>query len=1151
MCCRLLIGLIFFLMAFPAKRAVAQQIKITPERDQLQAKKGETTKVTIEVDVATAGFLFLKPDERPPPDHPDKDPIFEVTVRSGKFSWVDAEPPGAAEKVKDSPFEFTVKRDRASGGKRAKAKVILQYETDNAPPPGELLIVVNGRQGLVLLGEPQQGSRVYEGLGRLNLLPVSDSDPTTGPVLQSPFAPTPQAVNPTAEMVNRAGGIAIMLGTIAVISTVVSRRKSKLPPGTRPAPIPVARPVAPHFNREPPPKPIVRNEQDKKGKPAPQCQLSLHLENPDQVYVANGNPDNGVRLVVKASHSPGWDARIVQGSLRVRSSHPGGNPMSHPQISGNQATLVVPLPFLWEDSTVTVTLEAAAVQLEPGDNLRASGAETTPWQTKKSEQMSQDVHVRGANPKVIVEANPAVIDATGSDHTTITVKEFWLFYQKVPTNTEIVIVKRAKGTISNNVKGTAVKTVFQEEGGEWTPPFLIGEQDSVEAVRLEVICLWTGGSQWQSAMDAHKKKPFSSQSVRFYLDPAVKEVPASSIVVKASSGFAVGSAGDNKATHELDRLPFEPCEVLLRGCSVSCNTITKTFWPLPDMPLYAKGMLKKADGSGVPNPFQGTSPEYVIDGKTVHDDGAKSILASKLLEVLDLTQGPSNLKLGEAKVPPSMRLDLPGAELRSSEEAMKKLEDAAKKRLEVFWEGEKRLGNVKQLGVYVDDNGKLFTTARQEKMQITTEYGIAGAKTITIEPSEPILFLGPYKPRANCDPIHDGPFVYHLVIDDGLGGKAEVWGNCRAALGALVLETGGPDMRVFEYSPHSFELTYQPATGYLPFFENSGDRELKLTWEFAVVNEEGTPLQSAGWVETTMDPLAVKSYLVVGHTPDPKKYVTYINKESQEVLWIRKQEDNPAAHEARTYRRVEKEDREWSSQLRSLWHKLFRSGEEKRIEKKEKGLLWLPVPGKHSGHPRFWMDRILLLAVRVEMRDRNRNLLATSDRLMSSGRTPPEFVWRDHRFGFVLLMLRFCLTDYLGRPISDKKYVLEVKGEKFPGDTGAQGVVEQLIPPDAEEGKLAILDGVGAAEKAVCEFILKLGLYDAAAEVRGAQARLNNLSLFASREVDGKDNEPQFKRAIDRFQFLSQLALDSRLEGETVRKLETFHQRGVPTDEKP
>ncbi|MEP7361863.1 MAG: phospholipase D family protein, partial [Acidobacteriota bacterium] len=468
--------------------------------------------------------------------------------------------------------------------------------------------------------------------------------------------------------------------------------------------------------------------------------------------------------------------------------------------------------------------------------------------------------------------------------------------------------------------------------------------------------------------------------------------------------------------------------------------------------------------------------------------------------------------------------------------------------------------------VEVDSDGALYTVGDQDRNQpftvVQEEAGPPGPHTQRLDRNKPGFLLWRYQLNPEHDPIHTGPVVYTLSVADGFGGKVELRGMCRVALGSLVIETGGPDFRIYEYRPYSFEIDYQPGRhGYKPVIEDN--TKVGLSWEFAYVNEEGSAVEAAGSVRTDADLVDGKFHLVVGHTPKLRNI--YIDRKEGEVAYRRPSDGNTDGdYPAIGWRKVGDSDREQSAELRKRWHAMADAHERTYAREmafvEEDALRWLPSPGTGTDKPRAWRDRTLRMAVRIEMRTDKGYLVATSDRWAgdeNGPRTPPEFIWRDHRFRYVLLVLRCWLYDNWGNPYKERKYRLTIPGAR-PREytTGSCALIEEPIPADTEEGTLEILPPDGQGNDPLCTLTLKLGYLDSPITIGGQQARLNNLGLFAGPEVDGI-RSPRFERAALRFQEMYKLdpvsmpddSMQSELRLEAVHDRQGFAE--LPAADKP
>ena len=122
--------------------------------------------------------------------------------------------------------------------------------------------------------------------------------------------------------------------------------------------------------------------------------------------------------------------------------------------------------------------------------------------------------------------------------------------------------------------------------------------------------------------------------------------------------------------------------------------------------------------------------------------------------------------------------------------------------------------------------------------------------------------------------------------------------------------------------------------------------------------------------------------------------------------------------------------------------------------------------------------------------------------------------------------LKIRIINDLDQPIKMSKYRLVVDKQKFEGITNNEGILQHDIPVGAKTGKL-ILDKKlfhrrekNTGEIKVENWSIDLQIVDNMApgdQIAGAQARLNNLGFFASKEIHEQYDE-QTRRAIQRFQ---------------------------------
>jgi hypothetical protein len=126
--------------------------------------------------------------------------------------------------------------------------------------------------------------------------------------------------------------------------------------------------------------------------------------------------------------------------------------------------------------------------------------------------------------------------------------------------------------------------------------------------------------------------------------------------------------------------------------------------------------------------------------------------------------------------------------------------------------------------------------------------------------------------------------------------------------------------------------------------------------------------------------------------------------------------------------------------------------------------------------------------------------------------------------------LLIVLKDAGNQPLVSTPYKLSIGGKIIEDSTNGEGLLEQEIPPNADEAVLAI---VGQ------EMLLKIGYLDPVDTPTGWKARLNNLGYKAGK-VDGEENE-ELQSAIEEFQCDHGLTVDGIVGPKTQAKLEEVH----------
>ena len=114
---------------------------------------------------------------------------------------------------------------------------------------------------------------------------------------------------------------------------------------------------------------------------------------------------------------------------------------------------------------------------------------------------------------------------------------------------------------------------------------------------------------------------------------------------------------------------------------------------------------------------------------------------------------------------------------------------------------------------------------------------------------------------------------------------------------------------------------------------------------------------------------------------------------------------------------------------------------------------------------------------------------------------------------------------------ANQRYELEIDDKIFTGTTDAEGVLRVPIPPNAKNGVLTI-----GEDKAV--FNLQFGHIEPPTEIRGVQARLNNLGYDCP--INGKLDE-ETQNALREFQFANGLKETGEIDEATRQKLDELH----------
>lgn len=134
------------------------------------------------------------------------------------------------------------------------------------------------------------------------------------------------------------------------------------------------------------------------------------------------------------------------------------------------------------------------------------------------------------------------------------------------------------------------------------------------------------------------------------------------------------------------------------------------------------------------------------------------------------------------------------------------------------------------------------------------------------------------------------------------------------------------------------------------------------------------------------------------------------------------------------------------------------------------------------------------------------------------------------------VLLRLALEHPDGSPMGNVECVLKVNGQARTVTTDSDGMLEQEIPPTAQEASLAFKEPGIPFD---LEIPLKIGHMDPVGEATGQIARLNNLGYLAG-PLDPVDAKA-FASAVEEFQCDEKLKVDGVCGPETQKKLVEVH----------
>jgi hypothetical protein len=695
------------LALFTSPLAFAEGVTISVDRESMPAKPGERARIQIHVDIPTSG-------QTPRPD-------FYVSGTEGKLT--DGRITNG--EFLHPHFHFLIYIE----GGRARGDVTITYETADSPAAGEILLSVSGGQkelsGLGV-GSAGGGYATYRAQTKIYLTSVPGSK-LRPPAGKSPFSPTPSAVNPTPEIINRLIPIAILLGGLGLVNHISARGK--------PQPVP----DRPTKEKQPEPEPEsklpfrepAKREEKKKKEEPPKAgyRIFARLRATDTIVVPSGPagdrrydyygdgadwihlavvvvPDKNTQVISlerlrrwtdSDPQYEKWETVVDEHSSWDVGELPPGSSALYFKLG---------IPWEWEDREVSLLAPEVKFQLatsaEGLKTISGGSAVVNRGPLRPSfDARGGSVKILGANPKVSIDPHPLEVLADGWESTELR-PTLELFYQPHPE--EKVRIQKVEAKIGDkkvppistaDKDGKTTNLLQQIESCKWTPPFLVQDPNYVDIATLDVTWRWVSG-------------PFYAIAEWFHTE---------------RGGLA---AGDQD-------IKSEKCEIHLRGCSVKTQPLTDFFWPVNGMPLFASAWLVNAKDEKIGSPFWKRDPDSKALVVSPYYEWANPTFQC---DICDLSQGLPSQKSG-CKLPPRSYLDsASNGELSnlSQNEKLKAVVDSAPT---------ERKRTIK---LTLSDAGRLCTSKPAELPHLWLETGTGSAATpFTVAPE--VIYPPPTPPR--------------------------------------------------------------------------------------------------------------------------------------------------------------------------------------------------------------------------------------------------------------------------------------------------------------------------------------------------------------------------------------------------------------------
>jgi N-acetylmuramoyl-L-alanine amidase len=146
-----------------------------------------------------------------------------------------------------------------------------------------------------------------------------------------------------------------------------------------------------------------------------------------------------------------------------------------------------------------------------------------------------------------------------------------------------------------------------------------------------------------------------------------------------------------------------------------------------------------------------------------------------------------------------------------------------------------------------------------------------------------------------------------------------------------------------------------------------------------------------------------------------------------------------------------------------------------------------------------------------------------------------------HKFQVKLprVLLRVKVKDEDDKPVTGKKFRVEIGKDRFDGTTDGDGIVQQLVPVDRKTARLWVFFGPDEENGEHLMWDVAIGSLDPGGSPQGIQERLNNLG-FPCGDPDGQWHEGM-DVAIRTFQKSAGVNPSGKIDDATVAKLKDAH----------